>query len=366
MNLHIMYDEKVISRAIQYFEEALPGQNKYIIFSKKRKEDRIVKTELPTVLFTTYGSKGFWEFVGDTQAYNNIILHYLGFQSVKFAEEVSNTDNFVWIVWGGDLYNMILEPYGYRLYADPKVCGNWLHRFFSRDNMLWRKYLAKKRVKLMKRIPNMAILNCDYKLLREYFPEIKPLVRKFFYYPVNDMVNYSLLNRRIISNNIFVGNSSQPTNNHHSVFEAISKYDIGERKVITPLSYGSKQGKDDALKWGKILLKDNFYPITDYLPLEKYNELMLSANIFIYGQYRQEAFGNIVVALYIGGIVVLDPRNPLMYDLKDNGFIVFSIEDLGKLISYKMPEESIQKNRSLINTYYSRENLLRVIKESFG
>ena len=26
-----MYDEKVISRTIQYFEEALPGQNRFVI-----------------------------------------------------------------------------------------------------------------------------------------------------------------------------------------------------------------------------------------------------------------------------------------------------------------------------------------------
>lgn len=361
-----MYDEKVVSRTITYFEEALPGQNKYVVLTNKDKKNRRTKIDIPNILYTNYGTLEFWKFVGNSQFYKNVILHYMGVQSARFVKEVANTDNFVWIVWGGDLYNMLLEPYGYKLYAYPESCENWFLNLFHPLNRIRKKMIARKRVELIKKIPSIVIGKYEYKLLHEYFPDISPVIRDFFYYPVNDMVDQRLLKSRSSSNNIFVGNSSQPTNNHRAIFEAISKYDIGKKKVITPLSYGSIYGKNFAIKWGKSLLKENFCPIVEYLPLEKYNELMLSASVFIYGQYRQEAFGNIVIALYIGGIVVLDPRNPLLAELKEKGFIVFSIEELGLVLDYKMPEDYIEKNRKLINTYYCKDRLLSVIKKSFS
>ena len=39
---------------------------------------------------------------------------------------------------------------------------------------------------------------------------------------------------------------------------------------------------------------------------------LLSADVFIYGNWRQEAVGNILIALFIGGKVFLDEKNPLL------------------------------------------------------
>ena len=366
MNLHIMAEEKVVSRTIQYFEDALPGQNKYLIISSKRSNDIENRRNLPNTMYATYGSEEFWAFIGNSSTYKNIIIHFLSKNGISFVNSVKNPNNLVWVVWGGDLYNALLEPYGYKLYAYSNVYRGRFWKVIPWFYFLRNKYLARIRLQAIKKIPRMAMVACDYSVLKSYFPELNPELLDFFYYPVNDMVDKNLLNRNIESNNIFVGNSSQQTNNHRMVFEILSRCNIGNRKIIAPLSYGCSYGRNDAIRWGKKLLGDNFKPITKFMPLEEYNKLMLSASIFVYGHFRQEAFGNIVVSLYIGGIVVLDDRNPLLKFFKNIGFIIFSMEELPKLVNYTMKEEDVRKNKILINTLYSKEKLLSSIQKLFG
>ena len=362
-----MYDEKIISRTIQYFEEALPNNNKFVVLRNNNNNKPIVTLDSPNILYTLYGSDDFRNFIGDTSQYKNVILHYLGEELVDFVYEAQQTDNFVWIVWGGDLYNSLLGPYGYKLYAYTDfIKKGKLGTFLPFIDRYLNRRAIWKRVEAVKKIPSYVIFEGDLKALKKYFPKLHPQRRDFFYYPVDDMVDDSLKKRQLTGNNIFVGNSASPTNNHRKVFEILSTCDLGNRKVITPLSYGPESGRDYAIKWGYELIKDNFYPITDYMPLEEYNKLMFSANIFVYGNYRQEAFGNILVALYLGGIVVLSSRNPLTEDLKKKGFMIFSLKHLKDLLNYKLPDDVKRRNQELVIKWYSRKRLLNVIKESFG
>ena len=367
MNIHLMYDEKIISRTIMYFEEALPNSNKYVVMKDNNKGERIVHLDLPNLLYTSYGSIEFWRFIGDVSQYKYVILHYLGEELVDFTYTAPQTDNFVWIVWGGDLYNSLLEPYGFKLYAYTDfIKKGILGTYFPFIDRYRNRRVIWKRVEAVKKIPTLTLFNGDLKALNKYFPKLHPKRKDFFYYLVDDIVGNDLTKKEISGNNIFVGNSASLTNNHRMVFEFLSKCDLGNRKVITPLSYGAETGRDIAIGWGEKLIGNNFYPIIDFMPLEDYNQLMYSANIFIYGNFRQEAVGNILVALYIGGIVVLSPRNPFMQDLSEMGFVVFSLKQIQDLLRFRLPEEVKQRNRELVNKWYNRERLLSVIKKSFG
>lgn len=366
-NLHLMYDEKVITRTIHYFDLALPGCNKYIVLVKNKDlPTKHVKVKASNVYYVVYDSRAFWEIVGNAEQYKNIIYHFLGNQMVDFTIKLHNTDNLVWIVWGADFYNLLLKFRGYELYSDPSIVKQkTFSGLFSYYKKLKALYHFKRREKAIMKIPYICIGEKTYDELLEYYPQLKHVKRRdFFYYPVDDMVSQDLMNNVSLGNNIFVGNSASYTNNHFNVFRKLEKYNLGDRKVYVPLSYGS--AKDIILKEGYKLLKEKFHPITEFLSLEEYNKLMLSAGIFIYGNYRSEAFGNIVVALYIGAVVVLDSRNALYKELKDKGFTLFSLENLDTIIDYHLTKEERNNNRNLINKLYSKERLIEVIKDSFG
>ena len=366
-NLHLMYDEKVITRTIRYFDLALPDCNKYIILVKNK--DLLtehVHVKAPNVYYAIYNSRTFWEIVGCAEQYSNIIYHYLGNELVDFTLKLRQTDNLVWIVWGGDFYNELLKYRGFELYSDPNIIKKGKkERYIPYYKKLRDLFFQRKREKAIKKIPYVCIDKGTLKLLLEYYPQFHHLkCRDFFYYPVDDMVSQDLMDSTSLGENIFVGNSASYTNNHLNVFRKLEKLKLEDKKVFVPLSYGA--AKDVVLKEGYKLLKDHFCPLTEFMPLQKYNELMLSAGMFIYGNYRSEAFGNVVVALYIGAVVVLESRNPLYKELKEKGFVIFSMDDLESLMHYRLTNEEKSNNKNLINQFYCKERLIEVIRDSFG
>lgn len=368
MNLHLMLDEKVISRTILYFEEVIPNNNKYIILqSKEGIPHNHVFIEKENVTFEKYGTRRFWEVVGEIKQYRQIICHNLTDPMVDFLLKSNATCPIIWIIWGIELYNLLLTKRGYILYANPNDIGK-IKTIKSRIAMKllffdeMRKY--KRRLKAIEKISYVCCTDGDMKSLLYFYPEFSHLKKmNFFYYPIDDILGDLLISNKELGNNIIVGNSAQFTNNHRYVFELLSNISIGNRKVIVPLSYG--EAPQYVIKCGKIL-GDLFCPITTFMPLNQYNELMISARTYIYGNFRQEAVGNILVALFLGATVFLDKRNPLFEDFSLQGYVVFSLDKIKNMIDYRLTKEEIDRNRKLIKESYSREKLLLYIKEYFG
>lgn len=371
MNLHLCLDEKVIPRTIKYFEEALPNQNIFIILLEKEgQECTHVKTDAPYVYYEHYDTDHFWEAVGDIMQYSHIIYHFFSNDMARFTLRIPDNSPITWIVWGADLYNNLLEFRGYRLYAYPSRNKPKSIIKLLKYTLLYpyTKYMKKTnyaiRIKAIRRIKSVCSCDGDLQLLYKFYPEITPYKRlNFFYYPIDDIIGGPLKELRSNGDNIIVGNSASLTNNHRFVFEILKEIDLGERKVIVPLSYGS--GKEEALHAGK-MLKSHFRPITIFLPLNEYCKLLSSARTFIFGNFRQEAIGNIVLAFYLGATVFLADENPYLKDLRSYGYIFFTISQLSKMINYMLTPQEKVHNRELVLKLNNRELMLSYIKESFG
>lgn len=371
MNLHLCKDEKVITRTIRYFEEALPGQNKFIVYMPQMEEtSKYVKEKKPYVFYVHYNTKEFWEAVGDVTGYKNIIIHFLSEEACDFLQSVPKGVDITWIIWGADLYNDLLAKRGYALYANSaeKECAPLSKRIIKclkyPVTALNQYRLLKNRIKAIRKVKHVCSRKGYLKLLYEYFPEVQPLVqRKFFYYPVDDIIGDSLKDANINGNNIIVGNSASFSNNHQYVFNILKDYNLGNRKVITPLSYGGN--RDVAIKAGQVL-GENFHPLVDFISLEDYNKILASASTFIYGNFRPEAVGNLVIAFYLGAAVFLDERNPLLSDLRERGYILYGFKDLPEKLDYELSSEERSHNRELVLKLNNRELMLSYIKESFA
>lgn len=361
-----MNDEKVISSAIESFENALPGENVYIVL-KKQEQCRYVKIDSPYIHYVQYGSSDFWACVSDIDKYKYILLHSLSYNAAKFINQIEHP-RIVWLIWGYDLYNNILIRKGFRLYDRPmkvllySLCQNPIREVRTRL-MVFRHYLID--MKVLKKISFLSTFPlCDVEILRKYLPETENIPYKlFFYYPIDKIVDSIQVNCTELGENIIVGNSASFTNNHERIFCLLSKYNNLNRTVIAPLSYGA--AKQYALHKGKKYCGDCFKPITDFLPLYKYNEILKSSYTFIYGQYRQEAFGNIITALYIGGTVFMFECNPLYKSLIDLGFILFNLEQLDRFINYRLSTEEKNNNYYLAIKYFDIDYQLSLIKENF-
>lgn len=371
MNLHIMPDEKVISRTIDLFEEVLPCQNIYIILlNKGQSVPKYVSKEGDSIKKVVYGTKDYWSAVGNVQSYDNIIVHQLSLTAVDFVNKIEHP-RITWIAWGADLYGGFLKQRGYKLYYDEKTVLSLENK---RTPWYWKVVLTfvshynyTKRVKSLSKISSICAAKGDYNLLKLYYPNetVNIKLMDFFYYPLDVIIPQGIQGQEILGNNIIVGNSASSYGNHVEVLSLLSKMNLGDRIVQVPISYGNPIFADYIEKTGKCLLKKSFEAKKDYMPLEEYTKFLMGASTFIYGNYRQEATGNIVVALYLGSAVFLHPLNPLLNDLREMGCVLFSTEELENRIDYKLTKDERSLNRNIMIQTYNKERLLSLIKENW-
>ncbi len=137
--------------------------------------------------------------------------------------------------------------------------------------------------------------------------------------------------------------------------------------MIVPLSYsGSKNYKKIVIERGKNLFGENFCPLTDFLPLAEYNELMTSAAVAIYANWRQEAIGNIIIALYLGAKVFISGRNPVFAWAQGHDLIVSELEGLTQReLDTPLTAEEKLHNRRILAELYNKERFSDLVKDTF-
>ena len=370
MNLHFMLDEKVISRTISYFEEALPQENKYIILTDNPSHPKFVTGQYKNCYRLKYDSNEFWAVIGDVSSYSSIITHYLSGWAVRFINKIEH-NRIILIFWGADLYNGLLKPKGYKLFYNERDVNKLLRTDKSFIQIIkgaiMRRHIYRNTIQAVYKVRYICAFKGELELLVKYYPNLRTITPKdFFYYPIDDIVPDALKGVQKLGDDIVVGNSASFFGNHEEVFLHLSSINTRGRKIMVPLSYGAPSVIKYIKEKGKNILGDSFVPILNFMPLEEYNRFLCGARTFIYGNYRQEAFGNIVIALFLGGAVFLHPSNILLKELKDMGCICFSTNELQEKIHYYLADKEKLNNRNVIQKRYNIQRLLNIIKTEFS
>lgn len=129
---------------------------------------------------------------------------------------------------------------------------------------------------------------------------------------------------------IWAGNSATLTNNHLDVFPILEKYTDYEIRV--PMSYSTttadKASAESVEREGRTRLGNRFQPIKDFLPRADYVKRMGECSVFIFAHRRQQSAGNTRIALKMGGCVIMDCRSPVYLNMKSNGIVVYTLDEL--------------------------------------
>ena len=157
---------------------------------------------------------------------------------------------------------------------------------------------------------------------------------------------------------ILVGNSASWPNNHAEAFRTLAQTDLGDRRVVVPLTYGDPAYRDAVLEEGAKRLGKHFHPIVDHLPIDEYLALISSCGVALFQHRRQQALGNILAALYQGSTVYLDRRNPLFTWFRSHGVRV----QPARTIRDGLPEgpvspEVLARHRAVIEEHWSTERV---------
>ncbi len=372
--LHISTDSIFMDHVIEQFEEIKPSISDYFIFSDSINNVRNNKyiTHLP---YKEYFSEKIHKKLSN---YKCVILHPLTKEHVYLINKSNKNIRFLWLMWGADgLYN---KKFGSRWYSKgttlvlnknkkEKTVLQKLNNFISSTFLFELIYVLRKKKwsydwslkKAIKKINYIApVIEEDYHLLKEKF-KTKAKFIQFSLGSLKTLLNGQKFDIKYNQNNILLGNSADPSNNHIDILNLLHKINFNG-KIICPLSYGNHDYSEQIKLEGKSLFGANFVPLIDFLPIKQYQEIINSCGIVVMNHFRQQAMGNIISALYQGKKVFLNENNYSNNFFSLLNIKVYSVQkDLKSTIENNdIIEENniIIRNRLNLEKYYSHEEVL--------
>ncbi len=369
--LHLIIDEKFLEFIFEVFQEVGGVENRYVALggSSAQHFNFIGKLPLWRVAGVDYADS---PLVTEDLAWCDVlVVHWLHTAAADVVKKASDSVVVVWSGWGGDYYDFL--PGGEAaLYGDKTkkllqqidaTRDGAIRSGFRRIRETFKHVAGKSKRRvvedrelLINRFDYFsAPIPEDYELLKVALgPQFRAEYVQLNYCSVDG--TFMRGGGGAAGGDVLLGNSATATNNHLEMLEILSLIDLGDRKVLAPLSYGSPEYGDEIEKHGRRLLGRNFFPVRNYMPLDEYNQLITSCSIVIMNQRRQQALGNIGAMLCRGAKVFLDEDNVVYKFFKRKGAYVFSVNEI--------VERGIEAFASLSDSEKMRN--IEVINEVWG
>ena len=361
--LHIVDDEKFIDSAFRVFESAAPGANTYVIF-KKGKKLKLIK-ETPVKVYSPWLFPVYRLFPFLMPRFDMIILHNLNLPKMRYLQCLKRKASVCWIGWGFDYYDLIGREL---LKSETKNLPSRKNSFFSlriiiriRQKLQYGRVDKKSVISIIDYFS--PVIYEDFVLVSNAVPDFNPEFVSWNYGTLEDDLIRGLEGTQVTGPNILLGNSASAPNNHLDAFKLLKALDLGERKIITPLSYGDEYYRNTIINHGNSEFGDCFVPLVEFMPIDEYIKTISSCSIVVMNHLRQQAMGNIVIMLYLGAKVFLDPKNPAYDFLKKQGAAVYSIDELASEMNSSLTPDQIEKNRQVLRNTWSRDVILRKTRE---
>ena len=369
--LHLVPDEKFIDTAYKNFESVAPSCNTFFVPSWDKKLKYIKNT--PVKFINPFSFKNPF-FMKSLKKYDFIMLHSFNTFNQRLLANTSQDLTFVWIGYGYDYYDLIYEDRNWLYQEKTRAIVNELTQNGSSAVTTHMKHALKQlaRKALYNNLDKKAIvekinffapvLENEYNMVASKFGSSFPE-----YVAWNYGSSVALFNNERKShcnpngNNILIGNSATPTNNHIEVFDLLRTQNLDNRKIICPLSYGNSDYASIIKDIGRSYFGENFLGLDTFMPYEEYTELIGTCSNVIMNHNRQQATGNIVVMLLLGANIFLSQINPLYSFLKQKDAVIFTIDELSNspdLLDSHLSEDEIEQNRQIIMSLYSEKVLL--------
>lgn len=369
--LHLVPDEKFIDTAYKNFESVAPSCNAFFVPSWDKKLKYIKNT--PVEFINPFSFKNPF-FMKSLEKYDFIMLHSLNTFNQRLLANANPNLTFVWIGYGYDYYDLIYEDCNWLYQEKTRAIVNELTQNGSSAITTHKKHALKQLARkvlynnlgkkaIVEKINFFApVLENEYKMVASKFGSSFPE-----YVAWNYGSSAALFNNERKShcnpngNNILIGNSATPTNNHTEVFDLLRAQNLGSRKIICPLSYGNSDYASIIKDRGRSYFGENFLGLDTFMPYDEYTELIGTCSNVIMNHNRQQAVGNLVVMLLLGANIFLNQINPFCSFLKQKGAVIFTMDELFNspdLLDSHLAEDEIEQNRQIIMSLYSEKAIL--------
>ncbi len=294
-------------------------------------------------------------------SYDFIVVHYLRAEDAKIISSLNIKIPLALFSWGSDIFNLGRFEDSFLLPKTLRLKRKLLFRYplFQRVKKLIHSYipiLLDLRIKNKERIKAFSLFKTitpvmpgDFELLQAKYSVSAELHHLNY-------VNPSLENSNSIANGAYIllGNSATFTNNHLEAIDILSSLELGNKKILIPLSYGEKE-------YARIIEKaateklgvKNVEILNNFLPPEEYQAKLEQCEIVIMNHIRQQAVGNIVQALALGAHVYLQKKSTVFSYLKLHDFHVSEICNGMSLTPLR--DDQKKHNIELVHTIFGKQ-----------
>jgi hypothetical protein len=383
--LHIVPDDKFIDAARGVFEDAAPGAHDYARIGGSAALCYLRTFEPVGIdIRAALGP----DFLRMLDRYSAVFVHFLTDEARLVVDAAPATARFVWLGWGADFYHLIhrrdelLLPETRAWLRDalartrrPHDAWNWLGkrwRLAMRPGIVATQLRARRTLRRIGReAPDeMALVNRfsaiatpipeDFEAMRSRQPGLHVPFLDWNYW--TEGFDAHACPASPTGEDILLGNSATPENNHLDALEQLSGCLGGERRIIGPLSYGDRRYGDIVEKRGRELFGDRFVALREYMDSTEYSRTITRCSVVVMNHLRQQALGNIVIALCSGARVFMQARNPISTAMRRIGVGVEDIASLpqrlaGHLAAPDRAELGFIRER--IDAQYGRPSILR-------
>jgi hypothetical protein len=309
-------------------------------------------------------------FLSLAQDFDVVILHTFICLKYYYISKIPQNCKVVLYAWGFDIYGDSYPIVPIKLYDEetkkykdschlPKGLKNKVSILSTRlRNSVDRLF----RKQALSRIDYFSgVFPYEYDLVKSYHRYFNAKPIDFYYgdtdFFIKDTVNTDIERGKV---NIIIGNSAAMTNNHHDALTAISNVNLPpSAKIIIPLSYA---GSPEYIQWvtdyAESLFPGHVNALKDYMPLQDYLDLTSHCKVAIFFHERQQASDNIFMQMMYGAKVYMSETSLAYKYLKEEGFVVFSLQSEADKLFDDMTDEMIMTNRRLLCEKYSDHTII--------
>lgn len=383
--VHLSNDEKFLPLMRSLFEEAFPGQNRYLLPRARPGDRRYVVPAPDIVRWPSWRFRNRW-LPGDLADADVVVVHLMSSRFAQVLRRLRPNCLVVWLAGGGDYMDLLVPRLGSLwLPRTARLLGALNAARADRSRSAWRRLLSVLRarrepsaaarpkpppvVSVAPRIDVFSANEVDARLLRGALPPLRATLHTIPWFTVEDTFSAGM--QPMAGSDVLLGHSASPANNHLDTLALLRGRLPPDSRVVAPLSYGSgPAGYAEAVaEAGRAALGERFEALTGWLPIEAYNARIARCGWVLMNQRRQQAVGNICAALYRGATVYMRRDNPLYEFLGTLGIELPAIEDLetdaaAPLIT--LTPEQQQRNRAAVVARYGRDRVVARIRALQG
>lgn len=233
-------------------------------------------------------------------------------------------------------------------------------KFKDHPKQLWLKAIL--------RINYMIVLSREeYDLLKIYWKKLPEFIQHPHYY-IDGSISLSDNKQKYINKPIIVlGNNGSIFNNHISTIEIIEKQPNAYKySYLLLFNYCVNKTYYNTVK--KIIMNKSYYNIIEnFISFKEFKNYYQKVSALVINSYRQIGTHNIFLAIEHGVKIYLNKKNIVLQWLKNENFIIFSMDDFEKDIcsgNIQLDNSTAKHNLERLKEFsnkYTKEDFQKIL-----